>query len=70
MLSGLTSKDPVYQILKLLQEEQELNSQLIGLDERDFDCAVQHIYEAGYANNNGLNPSGHDYITGYERRLK
>lgn len=62
-------KDPVYQILKLLQEDKEVSFQDVGLDEKDFNMALRHIHEAGYATVTGLHSSGLDYIKGYERRL-
>ncbi|WP_438497131.1 hypothetical protein [Paenibacillus sp. IHBB 3054] len=62
--------DPVYQILKLLEEEKELYFKQIGIDERDFNIALKHIHEAGYANSNGITQSGLDYIKGYEDRVK
>jgi hypothetical protein len=69
-LDWLISTDPVYKILKLLEEEKELHFLQVGIDERDFNIAVRHIYEAGYANADSLTQPGVDYITGYERRIK
>lgn len=72
LLSTLINKDPVYHILKLLQEQGEPHFRQIGIDERDFIVALQHIQEAGYTDRtgNGLSQAGLDYITGYERRVK
>jgi hypothetical protein len=66
----LISTDPVYKILKLLEEEKEPHFLQVGIDERDFNIAVKHIYEAGYANTEALTQSGLDYIAGYKRRIK
>jgi hypothetical protein len=60
----------VYQILKLLEEEMEPHYKQIGMDERDFNIALRHIREAGYANLRELTHSGLNYIKGYEKRIK
>ncbi|CAM4226907.1 hypothetical protein [Paenibacillus typhae] len=69
-MSTLINKDPVYHILKLLQEQGEPHFRQIGMDERDFIVALQHIHEAGYTDRtgNGLSQAGLNYINGYERR--
>ncbi|WP_342561278.1 hypothetical protein NST84_16535 [Paenibacillus sp. FSL R7-0345] len=72
LLSELISKDPVYHILKLLQEQGEPHFRQIGIDERDFIVALQHIQNAGYTDSSGsgLSQAGLDYIDGYEKRIK
>ncbi|MNI92075.1 hypothetical protein D3C73_1498250 [compost metagenome] len=68
MLNEVASYDPVYQILKLLEEDKQPRFDLVGIYERDFQTALFHIYEAGYANSSGLSQAGLDYILGFERR--
>ncbi|MEK5446318.1 hypothetical protein [Paenibacillus sp. FSL R7-0331] len=70
-MNRLISKDPVYHILKLLQEQGEPNFRQTGMDERDFAAALKHIVDAGYTDSSGsgLTQAGLDYITGYERRI-
>lgn len=70
MLNELLRTDPVYQILKLLEEEKEPRFNQIGMDERDFNITLTHIHEAGYANSGELTHSGLNYIHGFEQRLK
>lgn len=67
-MNRLLRKDPVYQILKLLEEEKEPRFNQIGMDERDFNITLTHIHEAGYAKSGKLTRSGLNYINGYEKR--
>ncbi|WP_156123827.1 hypothetical protein [Paenibacillus sp. FSL R7-0273] len=69
-MNRLISKDPVYHILKLLQEQGAPNFRQTGMDERDLAVALKHIVEAGYidSSGSGVTQAGLDYITGYERR--
>ncbi|MNC42304.1 hypothetical protein D3C76_236760 [compost metagenome] len=66
----MTNVDPVYQILKVLEQEQEPAFQQIGMDPRDFSTVLKHIHDAGYVDAGSLSQAGQRYIQAYERRLR
>ncbi|KWX79980.1 hypothetical protein AMQ84_05165 [Paenibacillus riograndensis] len=66
----MTSIDPVYEILKVMEQEQRPEFRQIGMDPRDFRTVLKHIHEAGYADAGGLTLAGQKYIQAYERRLR
>ncbi|KWX77752.1 hypothetical protein [Paenibacillus jilunlii] len=66
----MTSNDPVYHTLKMMEQEQKPEFRQIGMDPRDFRTVLKHIHEAGYADASGLTPAGQEYIQAYERRLR
>ncbi|WP_379159771.1 hypothetical protein [Paenibacillus sp. sgz5001063] len=65
----MTSADPVYQILKVFDQEMEPVHQQAGVDPRDFQTVLKHIHEAGYISAGKLTQAGQSYIQAYERRL-
>ncbi|MEC0168492.1 hypothetical protein [Paenibacillus graminis] len=64
----MTRMDPVYQTLKVMEQEQQPEFRQLGMDPRDFRTVLKHIHEAGYADASGLTPAGQEYIQAYERR--
>ncbi|MHA6533587.1 hypothetical protein [Paenibacillus sp. BAC0078] len=66
----MTSVDPVYQSLKVIEQELTPEFQHIGVEQRDFNTVLRHIHEAGYARAGRLTQAGRDYIRDYEKRLK
>ncbi|MBW4084735.1 hypothetical protein [Paenibacillus sp. S150] len=66
----MTSADPVYQILKIIEKEQEPEVRKIGVHPREFNTVLKHIQEAGYVSADRLTQAGRGYIQAYELRLK
>ncbi|WP_019908967.1 hypothetical protein [Paenibacillus sp. HW567] len=66
----MTSVDPVYLSLKVIEQQLTPEFQQIGVEQRDFNTVLRHIHEAGYARAGKLTQAGRDYIRDYEKRLQ
>lgn len=66
----MTSIDPVYQSLKVIEQELIPEFQQIGVEQSEIHTVLRHIHEAGYTQAGKLTQAGRDYIRDYEKRLK